>query len=439
MPTALPSTAASSHCARYSAALSSRGSKVTAVSTFRVLAGGNRRCGFLVARIAPVETSTTSHALAATTGAAAGVGSSATAGTPVPVATADAATVRVAASTRMARRMVQAGYPPLRGPPARVDASPVAAVAVPQRVDLLRAADRVEGRVRRTPLLEVDPRDLGVELDIRLLLKLECLQFTGSFKARGATNAVAMLEPHERGVVAASGGNHGAAVAWAATRAGVRAEVFVPESSPKVKRRRIEAFGGAVHLVPGPYAAARVAAATYAAERGLRDIHAYDDPAVVAGQGTLGLEILDQVRSVDRILVAVGGGGLFAGVGLACDGMALVTPAEPERCPTLSSALEAGAAVDVPVSGVAADSTGATRVGSIALVVARRLHEPCATVDDQSIIDAQAALWSACRVVAEPGGAVAVAALRSGQVRPEPDETVVVVVCGGNTKGPPRG
>lgn len=334
---------------------------------------------------------------------------------------------------------MEAGYPLLRGVLAGVDASPVAAVAVPQRVDLLRAADRVEGRVRRTPLLEVDPGDLGVALDIRLLLKLESLQFTGSFKARGATNAVAMLEPHERRVVAASGGNHGAAVAWAATRAGVRADVFVPESSPKVKRRRIGAFGAKVHLVPGPYAAAAAAAAEYAAERGLRDIHAYDDPAVVAGQGTLGLEVLDQVRSVDRILVAVGGGGLFGGVSLACDGMALVTPTEPERCPTLSSALEAGSAVDVPVSGVAADSTGATRIGSIAFAVARRLREPCATVDDRSILDAQAALWSACRVVAEPGGAVTVAALRSGQVRPAPGETVVAVVCGGNARSLPKG
>jgi threonine dehydratase len=200
-----------------------------------------------------------------------------------------------------------------------------------------------------------------------------------------------------------------------------------------VKRRRIEAFGGQPRVVGRTYAEAAAAAARYAADHGLRNIHAYDDPDVVAGQGTLGLEVLDQVLDVDRVVVAVGGGGLFAGVAIACEGMAAVTPVEPEQCATLAAAVEAGRPVDVPVSGVAADSTGATRVGSIALTVARRVREPCRLVTDRAVLAAQSALWSACRVVAEPGGAVALAGLRSGVVRPDSGETVVVVVCGGNT------
>jgi len=312
-------------------------------------------------------------------------------------------------------------------------------VPVPQRVDVLRAADRVAGMLRRTPVLEVEPSDLGVDGEFRLLLKLELLQHTGSFKARGAANALTLLDPDEQGVVAASGGNHGAAVAWAARRMGMPAVVFVPASSPKVKRRRIESFGAQVHVVPGYYADAEYAAKEYAAGHGLRTVHAYDDPAVVAGQGSLGLEVMEQVRDATRILLAVGGGGLFAGVTLACEGMVAVTPAEPELCPTLAAAMSAGEVVDVMVSGVAADSTGATRLGAIAFAVARRLREPEALVTDADISSAQEALWRACRVVAEPGGAIGLAALRSGAVRPDPGETVVVVVCGGNTKALPDG
>jgi threonine dehydratase len=303
------------------------------------------------------------------------------------------------------------------------------------RTQISAAAVHLAGLVRRTPVLAVHGAELGTAATV--LLKLELTQHTGSFKARGALNALLAADVPAGGVVAASGGNHGAAVAWAAARLGVPATVFVPATSPPLKAERIRGYGATVRVVDGYYADAAVAAAGFAAEHGLPAVHAYDDPAVVAGQGTVGLELLDQADGVDEVLVTVGGGGLAAGITVACEGRARVVPVEPAACPTLAGALAAGAPVDVDVGGVAADSCGARVLGTIAYRVLDSAAAGVVPVDDDAIVAAQRWLWEAVRVVAEPGGAVALAALLSGAHQPRPGSTVVVVVSGGNTAALP--
>jgi threonine dehydratase len=263
---------------------------------------------------------------------------------------------------------------------------------------------------------------------------LEHTQHTGSFKPRGALNALLTRDIPPAGVVAASGGNHGAAVAWAAARLGVAATIFVPVTSPPAKAARIASYGAQVHVVEGYYDEAVVAAQTYAADRDVTSVHAFDEPAVVAGQGTLGLELREQVPDASAVLVTVGGGGLASGVTLACrDGGPSVVPIEPTSCPTLAAALAAGGPVDVEVGGIAADSTGARRVGRIAFEVFREAGIGVRTVSDEAIVDAQHVLWDRCRIATEPGGAVACAGLLTGAFVPQPGDTVVVVVCGANT------
>ncbi|GAA4366432.1 threonine/serine dehydratase [Actinomadura verrucosospora] len=298
------------------------------------------------------------------------------------------------------------------------------------------AAERVAGHVRRTPMVEVEPGPLAPAA--RMWLKLELTQHTGSFKARGAFNHILAAREEgrlpETGVVAASGGNAGLAFAYAAARAGVPAEVYVPETAPAVKVARLRALGAAVVQVGTRYAEAQDAATKRAADTGALFCHAYDLPKVCAGQGTLGLEMLEQTGGeVDTVLLAVGGGGLMAGVAAALEGRARVVGVEPATIPTLERALHAGRPVDVEVSGIAADSLGATRAGEIAFAVASRAGVRPVLVTDEAIIEARRFVWQEYRMVVEHGTAAAVAALRGGAYRPSPGERVVVVLCGANT------
>jgi threonine dehydratase len=301
----------------------------------------------------------------------------------------------------------------------------------PSRQDLVRAAERVAGRVRRTPVYDLGADGFGG--DVRVVLKLELLQHTGSFKARGALNTLLARQVPAGGVVAASGGNHGAAVAWAAARVGVPARVFVPSTSPPVKADRIRSYGADVVVVDGYYPEALAASREWADGRPVTQIHAYDTPEVVAGQGTLGLEIAEQVPDASTVLVSCGGGGLFAGVGLALDRACQVVPVEPELCPTLATAVERGGPVPVEVGGIAADSMGAATAGEVAYAVAVERGVRPVLVPDEAIVAARVHLWDRCRILAEPGGATAFAALLSGAFRAPAGSTVVVVISGGNT------
>ena len=235
------------------------------------------------------------------------------------------------------------------------------------------------------------------------------------------------------GIVVASGGNAGLANAYVAQSLGIPATVFVPLTAPKVKVDRFRSYGATVHQVGTEYAQAYEAAVAHAADQGAVFCHAYDQPEVAAGAGTLALEILDDEPEIDTIIVAVGGGGLFAGIAAATDRRARTVAVEPFTCPTLHAALEANEPVDVPVSGLAADSLGARRLGAIAFEVARRTRPTTLLVTDDEISTARDALWADYRVPAEYGAAAAYAALTSGRYTPEPDERIAVVVCGANT------
>jgi len=293
------------------------------------------------------------------------------------------------------------------------------------------AAARIGPQVRRTPVLELETRAFGSPA--QLVLKLEFMQHTGSFKARGAFNRILSAQVPESGVIAASGGNHGAAVAYAARQLGHRAEIFVPESTPDVKVERLRRYGARVVLTGASYAEAWAASRARAKETGALEVHAYDQPEVVAGQGTLALEFERQYAGLDTVFVAVGGGGLIGGVAAWFAGRVKVVAVEPERCPTLYTAIRDGAPVDVEVGGIAADSLGARRIGNIAFDVARRHVDSIVLVSDQEIRDAQRALWDSVRVLVEPGAAAALAGLRSGKYEVKAGERVGVIVCGANT------
>ncbi|WP_017973013.1 threonine/serine dehydratase [Actinopolyspora halophila] len=304
------------------------------------------------------------------------------------------------------------------------------------RSDAEAAQQRISGHIRRTPVLEI-PRG-SVAGAAKVWLKLEQLQLTGSFKARGAFNRVlsgiAAGQADDVGVVAASGGNAGLAVACAATRWNLPARVYVPETAPEVKVAKLEKLGAEVVRTGRKYAEAYAAAVADASESGALFCHAYDQPEICAGQGTLGLELLEQTGGeVDTILLAVGGGGLMAGVAAATESSARVVGVEPRTIPTLGSALAAGEPVEVDVSGVAADSLGASRIGGIAHEVAVRTGVESVLVEDSDIVAAREHLWSEYRVVVEHGTASAMAALLSGAYRPSAGERVAVVLCGANT------
>ena len=300
------------------------------------------------------------------------------------------------------------------------------------RGDVLTAGIRINGYVRRTPLLQV-ATPTGA-----LWLKCEFLQHTGVFKTRGAFNRLLAardrreLDP-SAGVVIASGGNAGLANAYAAATVGVKATVFVPETAPPVKIERIREYGADVRQVGSEYAEASEAAIEYANARGALLSHAYDQLEVAAGAGTLAEEMLEDEPSIETIVLAVGGGGLYAGIAAAAEGRARVVTVEPQTCPTLHTALNVGHPVDVSVSGVAADSLGARRIGEIAFSVASRLPPTSILVEEDAIVSARRQLWREYRIPAEHGAAAAYAALSSGAYQPAPGERVAVVVCGANT------
>jgi threonine dehydratase len=298
------------------------------------------------------------------------------------------------------------------------------------RDDILLARERIAPYVRRTPVLELGSGVFGVPG--RITLKLELMQHTGSFKPRGAFSKMLASEVPASGVLAASGGNFGLAVAFAAHTLGHRAEIFVPSKSPKVKAERIASLGADVRIVDGRYDEALEASRIRATETDALVMHAYDQPEVVAGQGTIGVELSEQVPGADAVLVAIGGGGLFGGIAAWYEGRTSVIGVEPETTPCMSAALEAGHPVDVTYGGYAADSLGARRAGEIAFAVASAYARRVVLVDDDAIRDAQRRLWDAVRIFAEPGGATALTALLSGAYVPEPDERVVVLVCGAN-------
>ena len=294
--------------------------------------------------------------------------------------------------------------------------------------EVKEAADRIRGHVR----------PVAVAGTGRLRFALEYIQHTGSFKARGAVN---FLRAHSdagtlpaAGVAIASGGNAGLACAWAAKALGVTATVFLPASAPQVKVDRLHGYGAEVRLIDGEYADAAAACARFAEQSGALESHAYDRPAIAAGAGTLLDEIRAQVPDLDTVVVAVGGGGLFAGVATAAQHHGLRTVAvEPENCRALNAALQAGRPVDVTVDSVASDSLGARRVTPMALHAAQQDDTFSVLVPDQAIVAARRTLWDDRRVVVELGAATALAALTTGAYVPAPDETVVVVLCGANT------
>jgi threonine dehydratase len=299
------------------------------------------------------------------------------------------------------------------------------------RAAIRDAARRIGSYVRRTPILDLEQGAFGVEAN--LTLKLESLQHSGSFKARGAFNRIlSALTIPPSGVIAASGGNHGAAVAYAARRLGYRAEIFVPDLCPPTKVARLRRYGAEVTQVGAVYEEAFRACLARAAVTGALLVHAYNQPEVVAGQGTVGWEFAAQAPDLDTVLIAVGGGGLIAGMAAWYAGAARVIGVEPERAPTLARALEAGEPVAVTVGGIAVDSLGAGRAGEIAFAVAREHVDRVVLVTDEHIGAAQQALWETVRVAVEPGASAALAAVLGGAYRPAPDERVGILVCGGN-------
>jgi len=292
------------------------------------------------------------------------------------------------------------------------------------------AAERIGARVRRTPLLEPGAGSFG--LPSALSLKLECLQHAGSFKVRGAFNALISRDVPSAGVAAASGGNHGAAVAFAAHSLGHKARIFVPEIASPAKLARIRDAGAEVVVAGQRYADALALCEAYQEDSGAIGIHAYDAAETIAGQGTLGREWEGQAPELDTLLIAVGGGGLIGGVAAWFQGRVKVVGVEPEGAPSLHAALAAGAPVDVEVDSLAADSLGAKRAGRLTHALAARYVERVVLVPDAAIAEAQGRLWRECRLAVEPGAATALAALGCGAYRPGDGERIGVLVCGGN-------
>lgn len=303
--------------------------------------------------------------------------------------------------------------------------------------EVAAAAERIAGHVAPTPVLRVEPGELldgQPALSAPLACKLDLLAPTGSFKVRGATSLLTGVEVPDAGVVAASGGNFGLAIAWAARRLGHRATVFVSELAPAAKLDAIEALLGAgLRVVAGSYADAQIAADEHIAATGALRAHPYDQREVVAGQGTATRELLAEVPDLTTLLLACGGGGLLAGTVAAAGERGLrIIAVETEQTPTLRTARVAGEPVDVEVGGIAASALGARRLGSLAWAAQPWVHGT-RLVTDEAVRDAQRRLWHACRLVTEPGGATALAALTSGAYEPGPGEVVGVLLCGANT------
>ena len=303
--------------------------------------------------------------------------------------------------------------------------------AAVDRTTVLAAARRIAADVRHTPLWRLPGSALGLDV-AEVWLKLEHLQASGSFKARGMFNRLRSAQVPEAGVVIASGGNAGIAAAHAARALGVRCEVFLPEVSTPAKRARLAGLGAQVTVEGAVYPEALAACLRRQAQTGALLMHAYDQREVVAGAGTLGVEIDADADVPDRVLVSVGGGGLVAGLAAWYAGRCRIDALEPARAPTLHAARAAGAPVDVEVGGVAADSLGARRIGAIAWELQARV-QGAHLLDDEAITRARRRMWEELRLAVEPAAALPLAALWEGVVRPAPQERVAVIVCGANT------
>jgi len=297
----------------------------------------------------------------------------------------------------------------------------------------IQATERViRPYIRRTPILEVDGADFGLD-SIKITFKLELFQHAGSFKARGAfTNILTRMVP-AAGVVAASGGNHGVAVAFAAMKLNKPATIFVPTVASKTKLDRIRRCGAELVITGDRYADSLEASEAWTTQSGALPIHAYEGDETLLGQGTLGMELEEQAPELDTVLVAVGGGGLIGGVLSWYQNRVKVIAVEPIEAPTLQRALSAGRPVDSPAGGIAADSLAPRQVGQQMFPIAQKFVHSALLVSDEEIIEAQKRLWETTRIMAEPGGATAFAGLLSGRYKPEPGERVGVIVCGGNT------
>lgn len=301
-----------------------------------------------------------------------------------------------------------------------------------RREVVARVERLIRPHVRVTPVLQARGGDFGLGCG-DLSFKLELLQHAGSFKSRGAFANLLTRDIPRVGVVAASGGNHGAAVAYAASRLGVPARIYVPTVASPAKIALIRSCGAELVIEGDRYADALGAAERWATETGALQIHAFDQPGAILGQGSVGLEWESQAPELDTLLVAVGGGGLIGGIAAWYEGKVRLVGVEPQAAPTLSHALKAGRPVDAPAGGIAADSLAPRRVGELMFPLAQKFVDRVVLIDDDTIRLAQQKLWEVMRVVAEPGGAAAFAALVSGAYKPAADERVGVLVCGGNT------
>jgi threonine dehydratase len=318
-----------------------------------------------------------------------------------------------------------------KSPPCPASAEVPASLAMIGRYAIAAAAARIAGHVRHTPVIRLSSDELA--LGCPVTLKLELLQHTGSFKPRGAFNRLLSADLPGNGIIAASGGNHGAAVAYAARRLGARAEVFVPVATPAMKAARIAGYGARVVQTGETYADALAASRARQAETGALEVHAYDHPDVLAGQGTVGRELEHDAPELTHVLVATGGGGLIGGIAAWYAGSVQVVSVEPEACPTLHNALSAGHPVEAPVGGLAADSLGARQVGALMFPIAQTWVTDAVLVSDRAIAAAQRLIWDRLRLIAEPGGATALAALLSGAFTPPQGARIGVLVCGANT------
>lgn len=308
-----------------------------------------------------------------------------------------------------------------------------AATAKKMDRDQIRKANEViDPYIRRTPLVEMDGAEIGIPS--HLILKLELFQHSGSFKTRGAFANMLMRQVPTAGVVAASGGNHGAAVAYAAMKLGKPAKIFVPTVASPAKLNRIRSYGADLVVTGERYSDALAESEKWVVESGALTIHAYDQPETLFGQGTVGLEFQQQDPHLDSLLVAVGGGGLIGGIAAWYSGEVKVIGVEPEAAPTLTAALRAGKPVDAPAGGIAADSLAPKRVGELMFPIAKEFVSRVLLVSEEAIVQAQKLLWDSLRIVAEPGGAAAFAALLAGQYKPESGERVGILVCGANTE-----
>ncbi len=301
-------------------------------------------------------------------------------------------------------------------------------MTIPTSDEIAAAGRRIEAHVHRTPILETTALIEGRKIE----LKLENTQLTGSFKVRGAFNTLLSSDVPDVGVVAASGGNHGAAVAYAARALGHRATIFVPEMAGPSKIALIRENGADLHIVPGIYSNALAEAEAFEAKTGAMQIHAYDAAMTLAGQGTLMREWESQFLASETVLIAVGGGGLIGGALAWLEGRRNIVAVEPERAPTLHAALEAERPVEVEVGGISANALGARRIGQMCFDLATEHHIQSVLVTDEAIAEAQSLLWRTCRQWVEPAGATALAALTAGAYTPAPGELVAVLVCGAN-------